>query len=95
LTVTSVPRIVPKIKLAELAAKVLLPNVVIDSHDSALEDGKESLDCVCVNEPSIFPARIFAFTVLYNIVGSKLLSDGFVGLEVIRHQAGLIPDVFA
>lgn len=59
LAICVLARVITKIKLPQIAMKMLAANVMIDSVYSALESGKVTLDGVCCNADAFVIAHVF------------------------------------
>ena len=66
--------------------KVLLADVVVDSHDPPFQDTKESLDCIGMDAFSVLMPNIFLGAMLNNIVGSIVLKHERIDGKIIGHD---------
>ena len=77
-----------EIELAQVAVQVLFPNVVVDSVNTTLQDGKVAFHGVRRDNKSILSPRIFLGVMIHlgmQPLSSRALQDG----GVISHQVGI------
>src|SRR5260370_29199086 len=87
------PRVVTKIKFAQITVQVLLSYMVVYTVNAPLENRKIALNRICANQYVTFFAGVDLPSVANCAVTTEMLAESAVARMLVRHNVGIARDV--